>query len=193
MEEEGPVAVGLVDPQPHAQDTPPSRAKRCRQSPFELAVLKHLSQAKPVDDDVEGDKNFLLSFLPMMKNMTAEKKMTARMAIRPIAQAMHQVVTDTNNPHSITPFFQPPQYHLLPNLPNSQPPALQSQHNMFSFSKSANNAPSVPNHSYNFQNTHYEPQTNQHSLSAAGLPSPTLSDVSEVYSVMGDDTELTNL
>lgn len=58
-------------------------------------MLKHLSQVKPIDEDVEGDKNVLLSFLPLMKNLPVEKKLSARMAI---TQAMQQVLSSTNTP-----------------------------------------------------------------------------------------------
>lgn len=74
--------------------TPPAhnRKKRVKQTPFETAVLKHLTEVRPVDEEVEGDKNFLLSFLPVMKTLPLDKKMMVRMAI---TQVMHQSNTNS--------------------------------------------------------------------------------------------------
>lgn len=89
--------------------------------------------------------------------------------------------------------FQPPQYHLFSNLTSSQPPALQSQHNMFVLLFQIHlNPGSVPYQSYNFKNNTLNPKLTN-SECAARLPSPTLSNTLEVYSVMDGDTELTTV
>lgn len=188
--------VGVdVDTQPPPQVSRLQPGKRSKQSSFEVAVLKHLSQVKPIDEDVEGDKNFLLSFLPLMKNLPVEKKLSARMAI---TQAMQQVVSSTNTPQTITPHFQTTFNHAHASNTYSFPQPAYHQSPAPSVQPQIAHSSRFPSHqnAYPFQQNPNEPQTAQRFVNVTSMHSPTLSgsDNSEVYSVINDDlTELTEM
>lgn len=178
--------------------TPPAhiRKKRVTKTPFETAVLKHLTEMRPVDEEVEGDKNFLLSFLPVMKTLPLDKKMMVRMAI---TQIMHQAVS--NNPIQ-TPYFPPTTPYQLTNY-NFQQPHLSSneaQH-VYNNSNKISVNQNTPSSSYHPQtaSSYNRPTTNntvislplQNSQSHNVVSPLSESDYSDIYSVCNDDlTEL---
>lgn len=132
------------------RENTPHRGRKNKQSPFEIAVLKHISSAKPADKEEEADKHFLLSFLPMMKKLPTESKLFVRIKFNEIMQQAlfgcpsapaHFIPTQTtpNYPNSLPQFNQPssqyshfPTYYNQPNTqhnPNaSQTSFHQSQH-----------------------------------------------------------------
>lgn len=75
--------------------TTPVNKGRYRQTPFEQAGLKHITNVnKPTDEDEEADKHFLLSFLPMMKKLPVDQKLWVRMKFNEAMQQVMQVRHD---------------------------------------------------------------------------------------------------
>ncbi|KAF5270246.1 hypothetical protein FQR65_LT17876 [Abscondita terminalis] len=146
---------------------------KTKQSPFEVAVLRHLSESKPLDDEVEGDKNFLLSFLPIMQQLSIEKKLWIRMAI---TQVMQQAMTCNPQVPCPLPSFQQPNFsqvqHTAPQftIPQQQTSQLSQ---------------------YQSQNYNHTPFRPQHNFNICS-PSQSGSETSEVYSVIADD-DISNL
>lgn len=105
----------------------PHRAQKRKQSPFEMAVLKYISKEKPFDEEVEADKNCLLSFLPMFKKLPVERKLWVRMKMTEIVQ--QAMIAPSFNPTFPTP-VQPPHFSNQFQAPNFQnfPPPYQYNH-----------------------------------------------------------------
>ncbi|KAG8245281.1 uncharacterized protein LOC124371461 [Homalodisca vitripennis] len=91
--------------------------KKYRQTPFEMAVLKHLTNAsKPTDEEEEADKHFLLSFLPMLKNLPVDKKLWVRMKFTEVMQ--QALAVERYNPPPAFFAHSSHQWQQLPNVPN---------------------------------------------------------------------------
>lgn len=166
------------------------RPKKPKLSTFESAVLKYISneQQTPSDDD-EGDKQFLLSFLPVMKKLTMDKKMWARLKITEI---MQQAVYNTSQPNS---FQAPFPNQFLPQnmqycIPNQQQFQSGFQYNNTPQFQTLTNISSTNSVKNNIQPDHELSAASP--LSSVLSPSPSESTTSDVFSVIGQSMNMSD-
>ncbi|KAG8274684.1 hypothetical protein J6590_051515 [Homalodisca vitripennis] len=75
-----------------------------------------LKWPKPTDEEEEADKHFLLSFLPMLKNLPVDKKLWVRMKFTEVMQ--QALAVERYNPPPAFFAHSSHQWQQLPNVPN---------------------------------------------------------------------------